>query len=155
MQSLEQVEKTYICLCSGVTPTMGYFDSKLRTLSRGQGSKTTPHPQGKEALTEYGRLGVYQSREEPGVQYSLCEVFPRTGRTHQIRAHFAFGGHPLVGDGKYGGPTVSGCSEDRLFLHSMRLRFASVGGEQHEVSAGMPAELTGVLHELVKQLDSE
>jgi 23S rRNA-/tRNA-specific pseudouridylate synthase len=153
------VEKTYLCLCSGVAPTTGQFDAKLRTLSRGRGSKTAPHPQGKEALTEYRRLAVYQSREqtaEPAepARFSLCEVSPRTGRTHQIRAHFAHGGHPLAGDVKYGGATVGGCTEDRLFLHSARLRFAGVGGDQHDVSAELPPELTAVLDGLVK-LDDE
>lgn len=148
------VEKTYICLCSGVTPLTGHFDSKLRTLSRGRGSKTAPHPQGKEALTEYRRVGVYRGRgDQSGLQFSLCEVFPRTGRTHQIRAHFAHGGHPLAGDVKYGGPAVGGCIEEggRLFLHSSRLRFVGVGGERHDVSAEIPRELAEVLQGLDKE----
>lgn len=165
------VEKTYICLCSDrIEPTMGAFDTKLRTLNRGRGSKTLPHPQGKEAHTEYRRLRVYSTKKQDPAQeddqgteasqqselFSLCEVYPRTGRTHQIRAHFGAAGYPLVGDVKYGGPVLARmCTEDRLFLHSARLRFrlpsAKHGGDcssndvQHDVSAALPLELQQVL----------
>lgn len=190
------VEKTYLCLCQGVVmPETGEFSAKLRTQSRGRGSKTTPHPQGKEALTQYRRLGVYSVSDaihrcdttssqaptqtpisqEPTVEleepelFSLCEVYPRTGRTHQIRAHFASSGYPLVGDSKYGGPPLPigvgvqpMCATDahsttgRLFLHSMRLRFAMTwhGATQEqvqrEVSAPLPAALSKVLEGMTR-----
>jgi 23S rRNA-/tRNA-specific pseudouridylate synthase len=183
------VEKTYLCLCQGVVePEAGSFNAKLRTLSRGRGSKTAPHPQGKEALTEYRRLDVYSasdaaypcrrdtstkarstSSQEHAADiqkqqlFSLCEVYPRTGRTHQIRAHFASSGYPLVGDVKYGGPPLPSdtCSEGatgRLFLHSARLRFTTANDDtqervQHEVDAPLPPVLSAVLEGMTKILE--
>ncbi len=184
------VEKTYLCLCQGVTePEAGTFHAKLRTLNRGRGSKTAPHPQGKEALTEYRRVAVYStcgttwheelkeatpSQEQALKQqlFSLCEVYPRTGRTHQIRAHFACNGYPLVGDVKYGGPPMSDTgaqrkssidtgsdgATDRLFLHSARLRFTTVNDEtqervQHDVSAPLPTQLSAVLAGMTKMVE--
>jgi len=54
---------------------------------------------------------------------ALVEVELITGRTHQIRAHFAFIGHPLVGDGKYGALNKKACSRKYQALHAYRLIF--------------------------------
>ena len=53
---------------------------------------------GQKAVTHYKRLLFNE-------KYSLLEVNPETGRTHQIRVHFAYIGHPLAGDDMYGGKT--------------------------------------------------
>jgi len=55
-------------------------------------------PGGREAVTEYRLLASFA-----GGDYSLVEAEPKTGRTHQIRVHFASIGHPVVGDAVYGG----------------------------------------------------
>ena len=60
-----------------------------------------------------------------------------TGRTHQIRAHFAAIGHPLAGDREYGGPAVPGL--ERQFLHSARLALdLPWSGERHEWRSELP-----------------
>ncbi|MCS7281526.1 MAG: RluA family pseudouridine synthase [Desulfobacterota bacterium] len=69
---------------------------------------------GKEALTEYRLL-------EPLGSYSYVEVYPHTGRTHQIRVHFASIGHPIVGDSVYG-KKIKGLAE-RPLLHAFSLEF--------------------------------
>ena len=95
--------------------------------------------------------GEAATAAEQPAQFSLCEVFPKTGRTHQIRAHFSHAGFPLVGDVKYGGLAVGVCSEDRLFLHSARLSFDDMGGDRHAIGSELPVELRAVLQGLEKQ----
>ena len=62
--------------------------------------------------------------------FTLVAAEPRTGRTHQIRAHFTATGHPLVGDTLYGAPERARAARvllpplDRVFLHAAKLEFA-------------------------------
>lgn len=70
--------------------------------------------------------------------YSLLDIYPLTGRTHQIRVHLAASGHPIVGDEVYGRKKVkTGCP--RLFLHAYQLVF------QHP-SQGIKMEFVSHLH---------
>ncbi len=50
---------------------------------------------------------------------SVLKIFPKTGRTHQIRVHLSYIGHPIIGDIRYGGPSCL----DRQALHAKRLGF--------------------------------
>ena len=87
--------------------------------------------------------------------FTLVEAEPRTGRTHQIRAHFAAAGHPLVGDTLYGAPRqvrVGGVALKplgRVFLHSAHLSFAHprTGG-----TIGVRAPVDPQLREYLNQL---
>jgi 23S rRNA pseudouridine1911/1915/1917 synthase len=75
--------------------------------------------------------------------YSLLEVVLETGRTHQIRVHLSFIGHPLMGDGVYG---RSSPLLDRQFLHANRLGFRHPAtGEPVEFRSELPPELSSVL----------
>jgi 23S rRNA pseudouridine1911/1915/1917 synthase len=71
--------------------------------------------------------------------FTLLEVEIPTGVMHQIRAHLAFIGHPLAGDGLYGGPELPGLS--RHFLHAARLGFAHPDGSRARYESGLPEEL--------------
>lgn len=104
--------------------------------------------QGRAALTEYRVLGYYSAPMRDGsgqAHFSLVSVTIHTGRTHQIRVHFAWRKHPVVGD------TLYGYSRQRLpiarqFLHAHRLRFRlPSSGEAHEFVAPLPLELQRVL----------
>ena len=78
--------------------------------------------------------------------FTLVEVFPETGRTHQIRVHFASLGHPLVGDALYGGKSVL---LPHHFLHAHILGFSyPVGGKYMEFTAPLPHKLEGLLASL-------
>lgn len=85
-------------------------------------------PNGKSAITNYKIL-------ESGDQYSLVELRPVTGRTHQLRVHLAQIDHPIFGDVLYGGE-----SADRTYLHALSLEVTLPNGENHTFSAPLPAE---------------
>ena len=75
--------------------------------------------------------------------FTLVEVAPETGRTHQIRAHFASIGHPLVGDTVYGGRSAL---LERQFLHASSLRFSQPStGRPVACTSPPPADLVDVL----------
>ena len=75
---------------------------------------------------------------------TYLEARLETGRTHQIRAHFAAIGHPLVGDTTYGGEPKYGL--ERQFLHAHRLAFAHPRrGEGMELHSELPADLAAAL----------
>jgi 23S rRNA pseudouridine1911/1915/1917 synthase len=75
---------------------------------------------------------------------TLVEARLETGRTHQIRAHFAAIGHPVAGDPRYGHPGRHGL--DRQFLHSARLGFAHpFTGERLEFESPLPDDLARAL----------
>jgi 23S rRNA pseudouridine1911/1915/1917 synthase len=81
---------------------------------------------------------------EPAGPDTLVRVRLETGRTHQIRAHFAAIGHPVVGDSRYGGAARHGLH--RQFLHSARLAFRHPeSGEEVEFSSDLPADLREAL----------
>lgn len=79
---------------------------------------------------------------------TLLEVRPRTGRTHQIRVHLAAIGHPILGDGRYGGggDDARRLGLQRPFLHSARLTFTHpISGERIELDEPLPADLVAAL----------
>ena len=108
------------------------------------------HPRRRQrmAVVEGGRQALtrYRVRECLREAYSLVEAEPITGRTHQIRVHFASIGHPVVGDRLYGkASTLVG----RQFLHAWRLGFRlPKGGRYREFESPLPADLEAALDAL-------
>ncbi len=94
-----------------------------------------------------------QTRFTPKRQFAgstLCEIELLTGRTHQVRVHAAYAGHPVAGDQKYGDREFNRKMRERglgrLFLHAQRLRFKHPrSGELMDVSAPLPSELSELL----------
>jgi 23S rRNA pseudouridine955/2504/2580 synthase len=78
--------------------------------------------------------------DRAGNRAAWVELQPLTGRTHQLRAHMAAMGHPIVGDGKYGGSEsfLTGGISRKLHLHARRLRIDSPGGGKIDVTAELP-----------------
>lgn len=103
------------------------------------------------ATTEYNVLARYSVSLQNDLgrgTFTLVEAHPITGRTHQIRVHFASIGHPLVGDPIYGLKRQR-IRAPRLFLHAARLAFSLPStGEWKEFSAPLPADLEEVLDAL-------
>ncbi|HNJ98610.1 MAG TPA: RluA family pseudouridine synthase [Ilumatobacteraceae bacterium] len=95
---------------------------------------------GKPARTRYRVIGAFRSPAE----VSVVECRLETGRTHQIRVHLSAIGHPVVGDGQYGG-IRSGVSCPRPFLHAAGLEFHHpLTGEPMEFRSELPADLSAV-----------
>ncbi|HEX5395120.1 MAG TPA: RluA family pseudouridine synthase [Candidatus Saccharimonadales bacterium] len=86
---------------------------------------------GKPAQTEYKVKEIY--RKDNRV-YSLIELKPRTGRTHQIRVHLAYIGHPVAGDGVYG----KGGADTPLLLHARKLELTLPNGKRKSFLAPLP-----------------
>lgn len=102
----ERVDKEYRALVAGAPDAeQGTIDRPLRA-ERG---RAIVDAAGKPAVTDWRRL-------EQRTDASLLALFPRSGRMHQLRAHAAAVGHPILGDRKYGGPAA-----DRLMLHALRI----------------------------------
>jgi len=135
------VGKTYLALVRGRVKTpegiievpMGRdpADRRLMTALR----------QGKYARTRYRALEFFR-------RHTLVEAHPYTGRTHQVRVHLAWLGHPVVGDRRYG-PRRQRLLQNRHFLHAHRLEFTHpITEEAVSFEAPLPAELDDVLTRL-------
>ena len=81
--------------------------------------------------------------DRAGNRAAWVELQPLTGRTHQLRAHMASTGHPIVGDAKYGGAEafLTGGISRKLHLHARRIRIDAPDGGKIDVTAELPAHL--------------
>lgn len=136
-----QVRKTYLALVEGeVQPREGVIEVPVGRDQR-QRKQMAAMRSGRPAVTQYRAVEYFRG-------YTLLEVRPHTGRTHQIRVHLAWLGYPVVGDRVYGRrrqPLLG----DRHFLHALELHFTHpVTREALTLTAPLPAELTGVLERL-------
>lgn len=101
---------------------------------------------GKQAVSHFAPVEVFRDA-------SLMEVYLDTGRTHQIRVHAAYSGHPVGGDAKYGSAAFNRRMRElglkRLFLHAHRLSFRRPGRvEELDISAPLPVDLKNLLDKL-------
>ena len=92
----------------------------------------------------------YRVIERAGNRAAWVELQPFTGRTHQLRVHMSAIGHPIVGDGKYGGAAafLTGGISRKMHLHARRLRVDHPDGGQVDVTAGLPTHFAESLASL-------
>ncbi|MGE4431124.1 MAG: RluA family pseudouridine synthase [Sphingobium sp.] len=92
----------------------------------------------------------YRVIERAGNRACWLELQPYTGRTHQIRVHLAAIGHPIVGDGKYGGKEsfLSGTISRKMHLHARRIRVDHPDGGHVDVRADLPRHFADSLTDL-------
>jgi len=133
------VSKTYLTLVKGhLTPETGIIEADLGRDPRNR-QRMAVVSRGREARTAYRVL------KYPG-NYTLLEIKPETGRTHQIRVHLAAIGFPVVGDATYGvkSPFIS-----RQFLHASRLGFRLPSAGQYvEFESELAEDLKKALEEM-------
>jgi len=96
--------------------------------------------EGKEAITSYH---VLERNKEKN--FTVLEVMPKTGRTHQIRIHLSYIGHPILGDVFYNGPHIAGLSRQALHANSI-LFIHPVKNSPMELTAPLPPELKNYTH---------
>lgn len=153
-----QVAKTYLALLDGfLEPLTGQIDVHLgrhprhRQRQAAFPADAAQPPSGtREARSAY-QVTAYLQSQPPGhiFPFSLVEVSPLTGRTHQIRVHMAYTGHPVVGDALYGlrKPRLR---LHRQFLHASTLAFIHpVQARRMQFRAPLPSDLADCLQTLV------
>ena len=151
-----RVRKTYLALVHGrLARDAGTIGLPIARDLRRRTRMTARRREGREARTDWGVLARLDG-------FTLVEVDLRTGRTHQIRAHFSALGHPVVGDTLYGaarqvragGQTLPPLG--RNFLHAARIAFLHPGrAETVEVRAPLPGELRVYLNRLAVALGQD
>ncbi len=137
------VHKRYIALVEGkMTPPRGRIVAPIGRdpKHRQRMAVVTSGGRAREAVTVYRTVANLEG-------YTLVEAEPQTGRTHQIRVHFAFMGFPIVGDAVYG-KKKNRLGLTRQFLHAWRLAFTLPSGRSTEFSAPLPGDLRAVLEQL-------
>jgi 23S rRNA pseudouridine955/2504/2580 synthase len=118
--------KVYWAVVAGVPkPSSGRIELALSKLPGRAGERMAPDEEGKTAITDYRVL------DHAGKQAAWLELRPLTGRTHQLRAHCAALGTPILGDRKYGGEAafLAGIHiSRRLHLHARSIELRRAGG---------------------------
>lgn len=133
-----EVERVYLALAGGrLGSRTGTIDAPIGRASRQRHRMAVSGAASRQARTHFEVLELLRAE-------SYLEVKLETGRTHQIRAHFAAIGHPLSGDTTYGGGDRYGLR--RQFLHAHRLAFEHpVSGEKLSFSSPLPEDLAAAL----------
>jgi len=133
-----EVERVYLALAGGrLGSRTGTIDAPIGRASRQRHRMAVSGAAARQARTHFTVLELL-GRE------SYLEARLETGRTHQIRAHFAAIGHPLAGDVTYGGADRYGL--ERQFLHAHRLAFDHpLGGERLSFESELPPDLAAAL----------
>jgi 23S rRNA pseudouridine1911/1915/1917 synthase len=133
-----EVERIYLALARGhLASRTGTIDAPIGRASRQRHRMAVTGAASREARTHFEVIELLAAE-------TYLEARLETGRTHQIRAHFAAIGHPLLGDSSYGGEHKYGL--ERQFLHAHRLAFTHpLSGEQLSFVSPLPEDLEGAL----------
>ena len=142
-----KVEKKYLALVHGrlhkkegkIEGEMGRSkrDFRKQALVRGKISVRKE----RYSLTYYKVIKEYKD-------YFLLEVFPKTGRMHQIRVHLHSIGHPVVGDRKYTSKIYRKMNFPRMFLHASEISFLDSSGKKYVFESALPREFYSFLNNL-------
>jgi 23S rRNA pseudouridine1911/1915/1917 synthase len=135
-----KMKKTYLALAVGnVMPRQGTIDAPIGLVGGTTRHSVHAAKLQKAAVTGY-RVTRYL-KDGAGQPFSLLEVRPETGRTHQIRVHLASIGHPIAGDRLYGwkrGKRIEDRGRGRLMLHAAALEWSPAPGKRLKIEAPPP-----------------
>jgi len=136
------VKKTYIALSHGiVTPKEGDISVPVGRLPWNR-NRFGVLPGGRESKTEYKVLAYYLYQNSATKNVSLLELYPQSGRTHQIRVHLQYLNHPIFSDLLYGGRKTARADRkvlSRIFLHAAKITLLHPTTEKY-VSYESPLE---------------
>ena len=139
-------KKTYWALVVGVPEQYeGMIEAALAKQPGSGGEKMHVDVEnGQPARTKYRVI------DRAGNRAAWVELQPLTGRTHQLRVHMAAIGHPIVGDGKYGGQLafLTGSVSRKMHLHARRLVIDHPQGDTIDVTAPLPEHFAATLEQL-------
>jgi 23S rRNA pseudouridine1911/1915/1917 synthase len=131
--SQRKVKKTYFAVVNGI-PEIVKALIEVPIERNPKDPKTfRPGTTGKQALTEYEVI-------EQALARSLLVLRPATGRTHQLRVHLKYIGHPIIGDTIYDGEPA-----DRMYLHAGKLEITLPGGQRKVFEAPLPDGFHAIL----------
>jgi 23S rRNA pseudouridine1911/1915/1917 synthase len=135
-----EVEKIYLAVVQGIVQKQsGRLDARIIRDPVRRTRMTAKLGAGRTALTQYEVLERFP-------KHTYLRVGIGTGRTHQIRVHFAGAGHPVAGDTLYG---AANAGRGRFFLHANRIAFTSPSRQERiTLEAPLPEELADWLDEL-------
>lgn len=146
------IEKTYLALVHGkVIPEVGEISVPVGRLPWNR-KKFGVLAGGREAVTKYKVLSILYlvsgKKEEP---MSLLELYPKTGRTHQIRVHLKYFNHPIFADFLYAGRKTARDDRkvlNRVFLHAHKISFTHpVTNKQISLESPLPEELAKIINQ--------
>lgn len=138
-REMGRLEKVYLCVVKGVVDSDMSIDWEID--SRG-GEAVRVRPDRRE--TDPRRWTLVEP-VRPGSETTLVRARISTGKRHQIRAHLAAAGHPIVGDRRYGAVPEEGPGKSRLMLHSETVIFRHPGsGERVSVTCTAPPGFAGL-----------
>lgn len=134
-----------------INAPIGRSSVDIRMWTAGRGAREPL----KDAITEYIILNKFtdpsasdtsssQGRKNE-TNFSYIEVYPKTGRTHQIRVHMRYINHPIVSDPLYRGSNEKALGMKRLALHSQSITFRLPSGELKTVESPLPADFKKVI----------
>lgn len=131
--------KEYLALVSGVMEQeQGTIDAPIGQ-EEGVRMIRKVMDSGKEAVTHYKLIRQFKD-------YALIRLHLDTGRTHQIRVHMSYIGHPLLGDNLYGKEIPDNHGMTRAALHAAHLEFKQpITGEELAFDADLPPDMAGLI----------
>lgn len=147
-----EVEKTYVALVKNkLEPKRGAIEGGIfRSFANRQKMAISSSIKARNAYTEYEVLEYFDNPKSP-VPLTLVKLFPKTGRTHQIRVHLSSIDHPVIGDDLYGDKELNKKFEEdfklhRQFLHAYKLIFQHPTTKKRiTYCSRLPNDLAGVL----------
>ena len=148
----KKVKKKYLALCHGKLIEEGEINVPIGRLPWNR-MRFGVIPQGRESYTSFKTIGYFEFGEKKNREVlSLVEVFPKTGRTHQIRVHFQYAGHPLFADSLYAGR--KNIQKDRKLLnrHFLHASYLSVEDPESGKAREFEVPLTNQLSSFLKTL---